>query len=141
MLLKIQHSIIGRDEINRQWLKSVSNSAKMIRYNVFINRYLEATEDEGYANIAPIPTVRGRGLRQHRSHTNIAPIPTVKHSFITIDTDGLLGVLKDVGLVESLEKTLTNNEHWELVFDVENIRSTGKGILKDTTFLTPVPLS
>eukprot|EP00798_Chlamydomonas_sp_ICE-L_P000766 gene766-biopygen516 len=110
MLLKIQHSIIGRDEINRQWLKSVSNSAKMIRYNVFINRYLEATEDEGYAKLV-----------------NIAPIPTVKHSFITIDTDGLLGVLKDVGLVESLEKTLTNNEHWESVFDVENIRSTGKG--------------
>eukprot|EP00798_Chlamydomonas_sp_ICE-L_P026030 gene26030-biopygen20523 len=109
MLLKIQHSIIGRDEINRQWLKSVSNSAKMIRYNVFINRYLEATEDEGYAKLV-----------------NIAPIPTVKHAFITIDTDGLLGVLKDVGLVESLEKTLTNKEHWGSVFDVENIRSTGK---------------
>eukprot|EP00798_Chlamydomonas_sp_ICE-L_P029865 gene29865-biopygen11595 len=82
----------------------------MIRYNVFINRYLEATEDEGYAKLV-----------------NIAPIPTVKHSFITIDTDGLLGVLKDVGLVESLEKTLTKKEHWESVFDVENIRSTGKG--------------
>eukprot|EP00798_Chlamydomonas_sp_ICE-L_P027745 gene27745-biopygen5169 len=109
MLLKIQHSILGRDEINRQWLKSVSNSAKMIRYNVFINRYLEATEDEGYAKLV-----------------NIAPIPTVKHAFITIDTDGLLGVLKDVGLIERLEKTLTNKEHWESVFDVENIRSTGK---------------
>eukprot|EP00798_Chlamydomonas_sp_ICE-L_P032665 gene32665-biopygen12034 len=120
MLLKIQHSIIGQDEINRQWLKSVSNSAKMIRYNVFINRYLEATEDEGYAKLV-----------------NIAPIPTVKHSFITIDTDGLLGVLKDVGLVESLEKTLTNKEHWESVFDVENIRSTGKAIallVLDETF-------
>jgi hypothetical protein len=115
MLLKIQHSIIGQDEINRQWLKSVSNSAKMIRYNVFINRYLEATEDEGYAKLV-----------------NIAPIPTVKHSFITIDTDGLLGVLKDVGLVESLEKTLTNKEHWESVFDVENIRSTGKGVFTCT---------
>eukprot|EP00798_Chlamydomonas_sp_ICE-L_P008415 gene8415-biopygen3744 len=70
----------------------------------------EATEDEGYAKLV-----------------NIAPIPTVKHSFITIDTDGLLGVLKDVGLVKSLEKTLTNKEHWESVFDVENTRSTGKG--------------
>eukprot|EP00798_Chlamydomonas_sp_ICE-L_P021580 gene21580-biopygen30276 len=117
MFLKIQHSIIGRDEINRQWLKSVSNSAKMIRYNVYINRYLEATEDEGYAKLV-----------------NIAPIPTVKHSFITIDTDGLLGVLKDLGLVESLEKTLTNKEHWESVFDVENIRSTGKGT-ENTVFL------
>eukprot|EP00798_Chlamydomonas_sp_ICE-L_P009603 gene9604-biopygen5820 len=124
MLLKIQHSILGRDEINRQWLKSVSNSAKMIRYNVFINRYLEATEDEGYAKLV-----------------NIAPIPTVKHAFITIDTDGLLGVLKDVGLIESLEKTLTNNVHWEPVFDVENIRSTGKGCAGLPAHVADVPLA
>eukprot|EP00798_Chlamydomonas_sp_ICE-L_P010970 gene10970-biopygen11061 len=115
MLLKVQHSIIGRDEINRKWLKSVSNSAKMIRYNVFVNRYLEATEDEGYAKLV-----------------NIAPIPTVKHAFITINTDGLLGVLKDVGLIKSLVKTLTNKEYWESVFDVENLRSEGKGVFTGT---------
>jgi hypothetical protein len=114
-LLEVQHLILGRDEINREWLESVSNRTNMIPYNVFINRYLEATEDEGYAKLV-----------------NIAPISTVKHAFITIDTDGLLGILKDAGLIESLDKTLTSKKHWESVFDVDQLRSAGKGVFTGT---------
>ena len=118
-LLKIQHAILGKDEINRMWLKSVPNLSKMIRYNVFINRYLEVTEDKDED-------------KDYAKLVNIAPVSKVRHTFITLDTDGLLGVLKDVGLVKSLERTLTIKEHWESVFDVETLRSAGKGVFTGT---------
>ena len=107
--ITLQRSILGTTStINREWLDTKENIPRMVRYLVFINRFVEHHEKE--------PKL-----------TNIAPLCKVRGHFMTIDTNVLMGILSAVGLVKSQEITLTNKEIWDPVIRTDHLRSEAQG--------------
>ena len=122
--LQMQHEILGRIKMTDAWMKKTSTNPTLVRYCVFINRYLQAENDKwkpiDEKTKEPIPAKK----------IPIAPINTIKSHFITIDTSVLHALMKEAGLI-SRELNYSDfdsisMDHWMSLFNIDSLVGKGK---------------
>ena len=120
--LVLQHNILGTKNINKHWLKSAKiNKPSMIRYCVFINRFL--------ANEAPKINTKTNHVIPAKK-LPLAPVCTIKSHYITIDTMSIYSILKGAKQIpDDLRmpdfETLIM-EHWGSVVDYKKLQGAGR---------------
>lgn len=109
----ILKEILGADTVNDKWFTKPDNLYRIVRFYVFINRFLS---NPNYTC----------GLEPKTY--NLLPIARIKRHFIAIDTHSLYGLLKDCELIECSNKVfqLQGLEQWKAFFDYESVMGKGK---------------
>ena len=127
-IVKMHRGILGLDGddfISERWLKNKTNQLNIIKYFVYINRERKQ-----------------RDLKL----LNIVPIAKIKSHFVTIDTYGLYGVLKELKIYKGNEEDFRvfGNDQWGSIFNIKKLKGKNKtfagtidtdGILVCTHFL------
>jgi hypothetical protein len=111
-VVKEHRRVLGLAEgqsISKSWLKETSNVGNMIRYYVSLTRF---NEHNGLATF------------------NIVPMCRMGSHFISIDTQTLYGVMRDVDLI-SVELTRNafvemGGEHWKSFFKIDKLQGNNK---------------
>jgi hypothetical protein len=98
--LKIQKDILGDQKIDESWLKDKININKLIKYNIFISRFID------------------------KKNFNIIPMSTIRCHYIAIDTSTLYGIFKELHYVNSNFPTFNTlkQDHWKSFINVEKIQ-------------------
>ena len=99
-LILIQKEILGLEPINDQWLKNKNNINKIIRYSIFISRFIS------------------------EKHFNIIPISRIKCHYINIDTSTLYGLLKELKIIQCNLETFEalKNDHWKSIINYHKLQ-------------------
>jgi hypothetical protein len=111
-LIKYHRKILGlRDGevVDKVWLESDGNLLNVLRYYVYLNRLREtsATQD----------TPRWKAF-------DIVPMARIRRRFITLDADGLFGVLKECRLVGGSMTCFRANimDHWHSILNIQALQ-------------------
>jgi hypothetical protein len=106
--LQIIKTILGDQEINKQWFKGEGNLYRVLKYYVFINRFL-ATDPNAKTY-------------------NLLPMGNVRRHFITIDTHSLFGIAKDCDLINCNNSIFVSQgiDEWKAFLDFESVMGRGK---------------
>lgn len=99
-------------EIDRTWLKQDDNLIRILHCFVLISRRLNQVAVD-----PPQPAGRpGKKIQRF----NLAPVPSIRQHFISIDTNVLYGLMREVGAVDCTEKVFKTlkDDHWQSAFRV-----------------------
>lgn len=107
--LKMIRKILQVETVGKAFLKAKSSPIVIIRLFVQFNRILESLENQE----TPVKLF------------NILPICKIKRHFITLDTIGMIGILKELKLIKNKE-TYLNKELWESFLNVEKLKTKAK---------------
>ena len=88
------------DKIDKSWFKAKANLQKMMRLFVFVNRYLENVDEKLF---------------------NVLPISRIKAHYITIDTFGMKGILKETGYLGKKNNSL-DTDLWNSFLDTSQLQ-------------------
>ena len=99
---EVQKDIIGNEKINESWIKSPNNKEKLLKYFVFINRFIE--QENTY--------LKALNLDEHKTY-NLLPLSNLGRSFITIDTHSLFGIVKECGKVRCSGTTFYEQKDYQ----------------------------
>ena len=100
--LKAQKLILGTGNIGKAWLKDDLNLGSVLRYFVYVNRFLQH--------------------HQQPLH-NLLPLCSLRIHFITVDTSVLYGILADANIIDSKKCSGASfeklgMEHWKSTFSI-----------------------
>lgn len=98
-LIELQKGILGTEQIDEKWLKDKNNINILIRYNIFISRFISEKQ------------------------FNIIPMSKTKCHYIAIDTSTLYGVLKELNIIkcnfENFESLKA--EQWQSIINTSKL--------------------
>jgi len=103
--LKMVRNILEVETVGKQFMKSKSSPGVIIKLFVYFNMILERLENVKLFNILPICKI--------------------KRHFITIDTVGMIGILKEVKALGD-KKTDLDKELWESFLNVDKLKTKAK---------------
>ena len=111
-LIQYHRKILGLregDVVDKEWLESDDNLLNVLRYYVFLNRLREESATQA--------TPRWKAF-------DVVPMAKIRRRFITLDADGIFGVLKECHIVGGSIASFRANlmDHWHSVLDFKPLQ-------------------
>jgi hypothetical protein len=111
-LIQYHRKILGLregDVVDAKWLERDGNLLNVLRYYVYLNRLRETSATE--------ETPKWKAF-------DVVPMAKIRRRFITVDADGIFGVLKECRLVGGSMTGFRANlmEHWLSILNVEALQ-------------------
>lgn len=106
--LKTIQEILEVETVGKKFMKSKSSPGVIIKLFVYFNKILEQLDDQETVKLF-----------------TILPICKIKRHFITIDTIGMIGILKEVKALGD-QKTELDKELWESFINVDKLKTNSK---------------
>ena len=127
--LAFQHDILGNQKMTDKWLrKGKANKPKMIRYCVFINRFMK-DENEKWR---PVNKKTNEPLTPKK--IPVAPMCTAKSHFITIDTCTLYSIMKNANLFKEkltfADFSDMGMDHWQTFLNFKVVQGKCKSFTR-----------
>ena len=107
--LAMIRKILGVQTVGKEFLKSKKSPSLIIKLFVQFNRILEHLETQEDIKLF-----------------NILPICKIKRHFITIDTVGMIGIMKEIKAIGKNQKNFLDTELWESFIDVSKLKTKAK---------------